>query len=229
MTHLALLPSPLLGPAVWSRVAVLLRERGLRVTEVGLPERVTSVDDVLAGFAAALPGSEPVVLVPHSNAGLYVAALASQRPVTAVVFADALVPAAAPATPTTSPGMRAMLRELVDEEGLLPPWTRWWPEADTDALFPDEETRRSVERAQPRLPYSYFEDAVPSPPGWADLPAAYLAYGDTYREERAEARRRGWPVTTLAGEHLHALVDPTGVTEALWGLLARLGVVNEIP
>ena len=44
MTHLALLPSPLLGPAAWSRVAVLLRERGLRVTQVGLPERITSVD-----------------------------------------------------------------------------------------------------------------------------------------------------------------------------------------
>ena len=159
MTRVALLPSPLLGPVVWSGVAVLLRERGHLVTEVELPDRVGSVADVLDGFSSQLPGSEPVVLVPHSNAGLYVAALAARRPVAAVVFADALVPGPDPATPTTSPGLRAMLADLADEEGLLPPWTRWWPGADTDALFPDAETRQSVERAEPRLPYSYFEEA----------------------------------------------------------------------
>ena len=229
MTRIALLPSPLLGPVVWSRVAPLLREHSHRVTELDLPERITSVADVLVGFAAQLRPDEPVVLVPHSNAGLYVAALAAQRPVAAVVFADALVPGPDPATPTTSPALRAMLADLADEEGLLPLWTQWWPEADTDALFPDTATRRSVERVERRLPYSYFEEAVPSPPGWRDLPSAYLAFGDTYAEERAEAGRRGWPVATLAGQHLHPLVDPAGVTEALAGLLVRLGVVNEFP
>jgi hypothetical protein len=187
------------------------------------------VRDVLDGFAAALPATEPVVLVPHSNAGLYVAALASRRPVEAVVFADALLPGAGPETPTTSGGLRTMLAGLADERGLLPRWTRWWPEADTAGLFPDDETRRSVEAAEPRLPYSYFEESVPSPPGWEDLPAAYLAFGDTYAEERAEAVRRGWPAVTLPGAHLHPLVDPGGVATALWALLGRLGVVNEFP
>ena len=70
---------------------------------------------------------------------------------------------------------------------------------------------------------------MPSPPGWEDLPAAYLAFGDTYADERADAARRGWPVATLQGLHLHPLVDPAGVAEALEGLLARLGVVNEFP
>ena len=229
MPHVALLPSPLLGPVVWSGVAILLRERGHLVTEIELPDRIGSVADVLDGFSSQLAGSEPVVLVPHSNAGLYVAALAAQRPVAAVVFADALVPGPDPATPTTSPAVRSMLADLADEEGLLPPWTRWWPGEDTGSLFPDTETRRSVERAERRLPYSYFEESVPSPPGWEDLPAAYLAFGDTYAEERAEAGRRGWPVATLTGAHLHPLVDPAGVAEALEGLLARLGVVNEFP
>jgi hypothetical protein len=229
VTRIALLPSPLLGPVVWSRVAPLLREHGHLVTELGLPERLVSVADVLEGFAAQLPTDEPVVLVPHSNAGLYVAALAAQRPVAALVFADALVPGPGPATPTTSPGGRRMLADLTDDQGLLPPWTRWWPDEDTASLFPDPETRRSVERAERRLPYSYFEEAVPSPPGWRDLPAAYLAFGDTYADERAEAGRWGWPVATLAGQHLHPLVDPAAVTEALERLLARLGVVNEFP
>jgi len=30
-----------------------------------------------------------------------------------------------------------------------------------------------------------------------------------------EARARGWPVTHLPGEHLHQVVDPVGVAEAL--------------
>lgn len=229
MTRIALLPSPLLGPVVWSRVASLLRERGRLVTEIGLPERLTSVGDVLEEFAAQVPTDEPVVVVPHSNAGLYVAALAARRPVAAVVFVDALVPGPDPATPTTSPGLRAMLADLADEDGLLAPWTRWWPGPDTDVLFPDTETRRSVERAERRLPYSYFEEMVPTPPGWEDLPAAYLAFGDTYADERAEAVRRGWPVATLPGLHLHPLADPAAVGAALEALLVRLGVVNEFP
>ena len=219
MTLLALLPSPLLGQAAWSRVAVLLRERGLRVTEVGLPERVTSVRDVLTGFAAALPVSEPVVLVPHSNAGLYVAALAAAVPVRGVVFVDAGLPSSAPSVPTAPDWLRERLAGLAGPDGTLPPWAGWWPEADTAGLFPDPDTRRAVEREQPRLPLAYFDAEVPTPPGWERLPAAYLAFGDTYAEERAEAVRRGWPVATVPGDHLHMLVDPAGVADALTGLL----------
>jgi pimeloyl-ACP methyl ester carboxylesterase len=229
MTRIALLPSPLLGPVVWSRVAVLLRERGHRLTEVGLPDRIGSVADVLDGFLSQLSGSEPMVLVPHSNAGLYVASLAARRPVAAVVFADALVPGPDPATPTTSPGLRAMLADLADEDGWLPPWTRWWPRSDTDVLFPDALTRRTLEGGERRLPFSYFEETVPTPRGWQDLPAAYLAFGDTYADERDEAARRGWPVATVPGLHLHPLVDPAAVGGALEGLLARLGVGTEFP
>ncbi|HET9760283.1 MAG TPA: hypothetical protein VFP51_11080, partial [Nocardioidaceae bacterium] len=156
MTHLALLPSPLLGPAAWSRVAVLLRERGLRVTQVGLPERITSVEDVLTGFVAALPASEPVVLVPHSNAGLYVAALAAAAPVRGVVFVDAGLPSPAPSVPTAPAWLRERLAGLAGPDGTLPPWTEWWPEADVAGLFPDPATRREVEREEPRLPLAYF-------------------------------------------------------------------------
>ena len=68
----------------------------------------------------------------------------------------------------------------------------------------------------------YFDGAVPSPSGWAALPAAYLAFGDTYDHERAAAGRRGWPVQTLSGGHLHMLVDPGAVTQALLELLDGL-------
>jgi Alpha/beta hydrolase family len=220
VTHLALLPSPLLGPAAWSRVAVLLRERGLRVTQVGLPERITSVEDVLTGFVAALPDSEPVVLVPHSNAGLYVAAVAARVRVRGAVYVDAGLPSLTASAPTAPAWLRERLGDLAGPDGILPPWTEWWPEADVAGLFPDPATHRAVEREQPRLPLAYFDAEVPTPAGWEQLPAAYLAFGDAYADERAEAVRRGWPVSTLRGGHLHMLVDPAGVADALTGLLA---------
>ena len=109
---------------------------------------------------------------------------------------------------------------------MLPVWTSWWAGEDLSGLFPDAVARAAVEAEQARLPLAYFDAVVPSPPGWADLPAAYLAFGDAYAEERAVAGARGWPTATLAGEHLHPLVDPDGVAEALKGLLGQLGLLS---
>lgn len=116
------------------------------------------------------------------------------------------------------------LRQKADGDGLLPLWTDWWPEDEVAALFLDRETQARVEREQPRLPMSYFEGFLPVPEGWDDGPAAYLAFGETYRDEREDARRRGWPVSTVAGGHLQLLNDPEQVATELVSLFARTGV-----
>ena len=223
MSRLVLLASPFLGPAVWAPVADLLDGSGWTVSVPRLRPPVGSPADVLRGLLEEIPDEPGLALVPHSNSGLYVAALAADRDVDAVVFVDAGLPAAAPSTPTAPAALRDALAAIVDVDGLLPPWTRWWPDADTDPLFPDLPTRRAVEAEQARLPLTYFDLTVPSPAGWERLPAAYLAFGDTYDEECTEARRRGWPVETLPGEHLHQLVDPQAVAGALTRLLGSLG------
>jgi hypothetical protein len=219
---LVLLPSPLLGPAVWAPVADLLRSRGHDVLVPSLPPTVATPADVLASWLDDIPTGRDLLLVPHSNAGLYVAALAALRPVRALVLVDAGLPSRAPATPLAPPAFRQFLAGLADEAGLLPPWTRWWGPEEIAPLFPDPASRARVEREQRRLPLSYFEAEVASPPGWTALPAAYLAFGDTYAEDRAYAERHGWPVETLAGDHLHPLVDPAAVTAALVRLMAAL-------
>ena len=219
MTRLVLLPSPLLGPAVWRPVAERLAADGHPVSVPRLPGVVESPADVVGGLLAQLPADEPLVLVPHSNAGLYVAALAAARTVEAVVFVDAGLPSPAPRTPAAPGSLREHLATLADREGLLPPWTEWWPAASLDDLFPDAGSRAAVEREQRRLPLSYFAADVPTPAGWERLPAAYLAFGDTYAEERAEAVDRGWPTEILPGRHLHQLVDPASVAEAVLRLL----------
>jgi hypothetical protein len=143
--------------------------------------------------------------------------------VQAVVFVDAGLPSSAPGTPAAPPSLREHLATLADRDGVLPPWTGWWPAAILDELFPDAASRAAVEGEQRRLPLSYFAAEVPSPAGWERLPAAYLAFGDTYADERAAAARRGWPTGTLPGGHLHQLVDPPGVAAALLRLLGLVG------
>jgi hypothetical protein len=60
------------------------------------------------------------------------------------------------------------------------------------------------------------------PSGWARRPCAYLRFSDGYRSEAETAAQLGWPVRVLPGEHLHMLVDPAGVAEALSDLTGDL-------
>jgi hypothetical protein len=221
--RLALLASPLLGPSVWSRVAAVLGRGGWDVVQPAAYPAVTEPADVVAHLVNELAGDQPLVLVPHSNAGLYAGALAATLPVAAVVFADAGLPADAPMTPSAPRQFREFLARLVDDDGLLPPWTDWWPAEESAALFPDDAARTEVEREQLRLPLSYFDAPVPSPAGWEALPAAYLAFGDAYATERAAAAGRGWPVRTLPGTHLLPLAHPQIVAETIEELLGLLG------
>ena len=221
LAHLVLLASPLLGPAEWAPVASLLRDRGRLVTVAPSPRAVRTPQEVLDAWLGGLPDGE-LVLVPHSNAGLYVAALAAVVDVEAVVYVDAGLPSPAPTTPTCPAWLRDRLAGLVGDDGLLPPWTEWWPEEDMARQLADPASRRAVEREQRRLPLCYFEALVPSPAGWETLRSAYLSFGDTYEEERTQGERRGWPVVTLPGGHLHMQVDPVAVADAVLRLEAAV-------
>ena len=122
-THFVLLPSPLLGPAVWEPVAMELRGPGHVVTAVVLNGPVRSPVDVLEGFLSSLP-DEPVVLVAHSNAGLFVPALGVRRSVLATVFVDAALPPTHATTTTAASGVfYDFLRGTADANGVLPVWT----------------------------------------------------------------------------------------------------------
>lgn len=218
---LALLPSPLLGPVVWQPVAASLTAQGWQVVTgtVGRTGAPRTPQDVLDAFLAALPDDQELVLVPHSNAGLYVPAVAARRRVVGCVFVDALVPPRHGRVPIAPPEVLDALRAKADVDGVLPPWTGWWAEDEVAALFPDEGVRRQVEREQQRLPLSYFEGSLAVPAGWAERPGAYLAFGDTYARDRAEASRRAWPVVTLPGRHLHMLVEPEQVAAQIDALV----------
>ncbi|RBQ15930.1 hypothetical protein DP939_33560 [Spongiactinospora rosea] len=221
----ALLAGPFLGPAVWEPVAVSLHDE-FGVTAM-VPAPVPAVADpmaILAALQETLPAQDDLLLVAHSNAGLYVPALTRALPVRGVVFVDAVLPPAKGDVPVAPEGLRELLRGRVDADGLLPPWTNWWPEDDIAHLFPDTATRKRVEAEQRRMPFDYLTARVELPDGWDRIPAAYLAFGDTYAEELADAQSRGWPVRTMPGAHLHMLREPRAVAAEIMRLAGEAGV-----
>jgi hypothetical protein len=233
--HLVLVPSPVLGPSVWQPVAAVLAAGGWDVSVIPRPPAAPrDAGEVLDHLLGHIPADRPVVLVPHSNAGLYVPALTAARDVVAAVLVDAALPPASGRAPLAPPELLGLLEELADADGLLPPWTAWWSDEQLRHLFADAAavgtdgagaapaTRAAVEADQHRLSLEYFRGTVPVPAGWATRPAAYLAFGDTYAPERARAARWGWPVRTLRGGHLHLLVDPPAVAAAVVSLLREV-------
>ena len=98
-----LVHSPSVGPLTWAPVATQLEARGWRsvvpslldVADAGPPFWPRVVDDVTAVVSGLSP-HQPVVLVAHSNAGLFMPLLASNvsRPVLGCLFVDAALPGA---------------------------------------------------------------------------------------------------------------------------------------
>lgn len=132
-----------------------------------------------------------------------------------------MLPGPSGATPTAPPGLRSFLAEKADGDGMLPPWTKWWG-PEISGLFPSADLRASVEREEQRMPLSYFAESVEAPEGWDSRPGAFLAFGDGYADERAAAAKRGWPVRTLDGEHLHMLMNPGQVATAIADLAREI-------
>jgi hypothetical protein len=168
----------------------------------------------------------PVILAGHSNAGLFLPAIAASLAPRRVslVFADASIPEPeGPAAPVAPAEFLGDLRGMA-VDGVLPRWSDWWPAEDLSALYPDSETRALVGAEEPNLPLVFYEETVPIPSSWAERPCAYLLFSAGYEAEAQRARDYGWPLRAVRGEHLHMLVDPHGVAGALEELAVELAV-----
>ncbi|NEB79181.1 alpha/beta hydrolase [Streptomyces sp. SID14478] len=223
-----LVHSPSVGPSTWQPVAERLMATGheahvpaLRDVAAGEPPFWPGIAAAVRSGLGAVRRDRPLVLVAHSNAGLFLPTIreALDHPVAASVFVDAALPDRTGPTPVAPPELLAFLRPLA-VNGTLPRWTDWWDEADVAPMFPDPQTRRTVVADQPTLPLTYYEQHVPVPAGWPDHPCSYLLFGPPYEPMAAEARARDWQVAQLPGAHLHQLVDPTETAHVLLDLAA---------
>ncbi|MET9076670.1 alpha/beta hydrolase [Streptomyces sp. NPDC004232] len=227
-TTFVLVHSPSVGPSTWRPVAEHLLATGHRVhvpsllhIGTGEPPFWPRVAEAVLDDVRHVPAASPLVLVAHSNAGLFLPAIraALDRPVAASVFVDAALPARTGATPVAAPELLDFLRPLA-VDGRLPRWTDWWEEADVAPMFAEPAVRRTVVEEQPTLPLSYYEQRIPVPAGWDDHPCSYLLFGPPYDDLAAEAGARGWRVARLPGAHLHQIVDPAGTARHLVELAA---------
>ena len=218
-----LVHSPSVGPRTWAPVKSRL-DAGGAVTIV--PTLVTVADaeppfwkevsQLTREAIDQLPADLPIVIVAHSNAGLFVPVIVASapRPVAGCIFVDAGLPSLSGSTPVAPPELLEFLRPKVGD-GRLPPGTAWWDDEDVAPLFPNAETRRAVAAEQPRLPLRYYEESVPVPAGWDSQPCGYLLFGPPYDAVARDAAQRGWVVEETPGLHLHQVVDPDAVTRTI--------------
>jgi len=225
-----LVHSPSVGPLTWNPVADRLRAHGYEsvvpslvgLADIDPPFWPWVVDEVTAA-TARLGQDQSVLLVAHSNAGLFIPLLVAHatRPIAGCLFVDAAIPALMGTTPVVPDELLAILRSKVID-GQLPPWTQWWDEEDVAPMFPDPEVRAAVTAEEPRLPLAYYEQSIPVPGGWDDRPCGYLLFGPPYDEVAADARSRGWLVEELPGQHLHQIIDPDSTASKLIAMAQRL-------
>ncbi len=211
-----LLPSPLTTPAVAGPLATSLRSRGHEAVVAGAGG--SSVHAVFGGFVDAADGAD--VVVPHSNAGRFGPGVAEAVRAT-LVCVDSLLPGDA-----LEPGMVQFLRDRELSDGLLAPWSAWWPRVDLDEVVGGHWDLLTTD--EPRVPLAMLAEQPPVPDDWPARTSGYVAFGETYAEQAALAEASGWPVRRLEGKHLHLLTHPDEVAVAVLQLAALLDVESRL-
>jgi thioesterase domain-containing protein len=222
----------LVGPYTWSPVADEMRRRAVRAVvpvlqsfELGpLPYWRQHAQAVVKAIQPVPPG-EPLVLVGHSGAGVLLPAIRqlSAREVAAYIFVDAGIP---------QDGKSRLDLFETDEavfqfrQAASAGWLPVWSDDDLRGVIPDAGRRQRFVADLRPLPLAVYEEVIPVFDGWPDAPAGYVRFGSNpaYDAPAGQARRAGWPVVPMNGEHFHMLVEPQAVASALIALEGRLAI-----
>lgn len=231
-----LIPSMLLGPQSWAGVAGVLSDLQQEAF-IADPRPVSpEVDDFLSPWLEdvldALPvdngaaeTSPPVVVAGHSAACprlLLVAEAALRRghDVSTVILVNGRVPADGLSLTDLDPPLGRLLDGLTRPDDHVPPWHRWWGSLMEDML-PDERDRQRVFSEARPVPRALFDQKVPAPRLPDEVGLGFLAIGDLYAPSMDQARKEGWAVARLEGEHLHQVVNPLAVACTMMALVSQ--------
>jgi hypothetical protein len=216
-----LLPSPLLpAQAYGPLVAALARSHPDVTAADGADAR--SGWQLVSRWARRMDGVDLVVA--HSNAGYLAPAVrAAARSDAALVLLDAALPPTRGLTRLAPEGLRAWLGSMtLDDQGRLPPWTRWWEPGALRGVVPAA-LLDDLDAVCPPVPLAYLDSVVAAPAGWTRRRNGYVVLSQAYQAEQDAALGHGWPVRRLSGTHLQHLWDPEGVAAAVGQVAAALG------
>jgi hypothetical protein len=229
--RLALIHSPLTSALMWRGVADALAPRGFAALCVKLPESQHLHPPYwlvhAATSAEALPEDGDVVLVAHSGAGVLLPAIArfavnrsrSAR-IVACVFVDCDLPRDGCSRFELMDAASAADLRGRSRDGWLPRWTA----EQLAPLIADAAQRTAFVAELPRAPVEMYEEAIPVPDDWPNVPVGYVELSPFYRDAVDAARRAGWPMRSLGGHHLLPLTEPARVADALLELVDALSI-----
>lgn len=211
---------PLLGPSCWAPIATALGQIVPDLTEftAGPPPYWNT----FASMAASAASSDVECVIGFSGAGPLLPVIADRLEASALIFVDAGVPPEA-GTYVADERIKTMVEEN-SRNGILNPWSKWWPAGTMERLITDQAARSLFEAELPAVPGGLYDESIPMPAGWSNLQCGYLKLSSAYEADLAEARRRGWTNVELELDHLALMTKPTPVIAALREVL---GTVTE--
>lgn len=193
---IVLVTGPMVGVSSWAPTADRLRASGARVQ---VPDVFGSLGRVPAwrGWTAHLVDlisrdGEPI-LVGHSAASTLVADMATKIAARGLIIVDGSLPPVSGPVPPVRPSFRDFIFTHADEDGRLPPWSRWWQNDPVlvarnglDILSRDAEAFAAFETSLPRMTVGWFNDAI-------ELAAWIISPPDTSARPNFSTRRRTTP------------------------------------
>jgi len=213
LTYL-LVHSPLLGPSSWARVGALLDDVVIPdLSQAGTASEPWRVFVDLA--VEAVDQAQDVVVVGHSGAGAFLPLIgaALKGRLNRLVFVDAVVPPDSGKYVSSEEMLAFLDGKAVG--GVLPRWNDWWSEDVLVEELPKIEDRDLLASDAPRLPRSFYDHAVPVPPGWIDMPCSYVRLSEAYDHFEERAVAKGWMVRHVETTHVALLTEPRAVANAV--------------
>ena len=188
MHRTVVLPSPLLPARAYAPLAHALGRRGWGAVVAAVPEAPDGPDLVLAAYRDAVTSHRADLVVAHSNAGRYAVAAAGGAP---VVYVDAALPPEHGDATLAPEGLLDHLAGLADDDGLLPPWTRWWGDDEVGAVRGHGLAERGRDGLRPRRGPRHGSDgdAPPAAPEGVDERGVGASRQQRAREEDGAAHR----------------------------------------
>jgi hypothetical protein len=228
-----LVHSPLLGRSSWGRVPAGLAELGYAVAVPDLRPVLESgppfYERLFQAIAELAVEDGAVAVVGHSRAGpLLPGALATIGANRATaVFVDARLPHDGHTwLQTLTPDRRAALLASV-ENGVLPPWDRWFPPEAMVELLPDPTMRQRFRDDLRGLPAALLSEPMPRSLCDGRAGRAYVQLSPAYTAVADQAQAAGWPVARYPLDHLAPLTSPRAVADAIADILTVAAAAAE--